>query len=158
MSYRKFSDQIESVLEQIPLEQSGCFRSYFQDAPETLLSTINVEKRNADRLLMEEHESADKVYILLSGTVRAIDYRVKGSAYEHARFAGMTILGAVECVFGVEKYMTTVVTVTPCTYLTMPRQLFENWIWQDLRRMRREMKRLSAYLLDDALVHDNHGI
>ena len=81
VSYRKFADQIENVLEQISQEQSECFRKYFQNAPETLLSTINVEKRNADRLLLEEHEPADKVYILLNGTVRAIDYRVKGSAY-----------------------------------------------------------------------------
>lgn len=148
MNCRIFSDQIENVLEQIPQKQAQAFRDYFQNAPESVLSAMSLEKRNADRILVEEHEPIEKVFILLSGTVRAIDYRVKGSAYEHARFSGVANLGSMECMFGIATYTTTLVTVTACTFATMPRQVFENWIWQDIGALRAEATRMRGYLLE----------
>ena len=148
MDHRKILEQIESILEQIPEAQREYFRKYFHNAPNSLLSTINIERRSANKILVEESEPIEKIYVLMKGTVKAIDFRVKGSTYEYARFEGVTILGSMECVFGIQNYMTTLITATPCTFLVIPRQTFESWIWSDTSALRIEAESMSSYLLE----------
>lgn len=148
MNQRKMEAQIEKVLAQIPENQAEYFRKYFNNAPDSVLGAIRLEKRIADRILAEENEPIEKIYILMEGTVRAIDYRVKGSAYEYARFNSITIFGSMECVFGIQNYMTTLVTASPCTFLVLPRQVFENWIWKDTNALRAEAESMRGYLLE----------
>ena len=148
MEYQKIIEQIENILEQIPQDQREYFKRYFQNAPGAVLRTLTIEKRAADKILVEENETVDKVYVLMSGTVRAVDYRVKGSAYEFARFDGVTLLGSMECFFGIDKYMTTLITTTACVLLSMPRQVFETWLWQDANALRAEAEKMRGYLLE----------
>ena len=148
MEQQKIKAQIEEILEQIPQEQADYFRRYFRNVPDAVMRTVAIEKRLPDKILLEEHDTADKVYILMSGTVRAVDYRVKGSVYEYARFQGVTVLGSMECFFGLEKYMTTLITATNCTFLTVPRTVFETWLWQDTDALRAEAEKMRSYLLD----------
>lgn len=148
MNQRVFSNQIEHVLGQIPAEQTAYFRNYFINAPDTVLGTLRLEQRGSDRILAEENEPIEQIYILMEGGVRAIDYRVKGSAYEYARFEGITILGSMECVFGIQNYMTTLVTASPCTFFVMPRQIYESWLWKDTNALRAEAQGMRTYLLD----------
>ena len=148
MDHRKLSEQIESILEQIPKEQVAYFRKYFHNAPNSLLSTINIERRSSNKILVEESEPIEKIYVLMKGAVKAIDFRVKGSTYEYARFEGVTILGSMECVFGIQNYMTTLITASPCTFLVIPRESFESWIWSDVSVLRIETESMSSYLLE----------
>lgn len=148
MEHQRLANQIEKILEQIPEEQGEYFRKYFHNAPNSVLSTINIERRSANRILVEENEPIEKIYVLMNGTVKAIDFRVKGSTYEYARFEGVTILGSMECVFGIQNYMTTLITASPCTFLVIPRQTFESWIWKDTNALRAETESMRGYLLD----------
>ena len=150
MDYQKTQEQIEGILEQMPEEQREQFRRYFQNAPAAVWSSINIEKRGPDKVLVEENERITKVYVLLNGTVRALDYRVKGSVYEFARFEPVVMLGSMECFFGIPRYMTTLLTVTSCTLLSMPRQVYEEWLWQDPCALRAEAESMRTYLLDRA--------
>ena len=148
MEQQKTRSQIEEILEQIPQDQADYFRKYFRNVPDAVMRTVAVEKRNADKILLEENDTADKVYVLMSGSVRAVDYRVKGAVYEYARFYGVTILGSMECFFGLDKYMTTLITAENCTFLAMPRAVFENWLWKDTDALRAEAEKMRSYLLD----------
>ena len=146
----KLESQIESILEQIPDMQVDYFRKYFINAPDSVLSAIRIEHRATNRVLAEENEPIEEIYILMEGVIRAIDYRVKGSAYEYARFEGVTVLGSMECVFGIQNYMTTLITASPCTLLAMPRQTYESWIWKDTNALRAEAQSMRGYLLDQS--------
>ena len=148
---KKLASPIEVILEHLPQEQEENFRKYFINAPDSVLSAIRIEKRSPNQVLAEEHEPIEKIYILMEGIVRAIDYRVKGSAYEYARFEGVTVLGSMECVFGIQNYMTTLITASACTLLVMPRQIYESWIWKDTNALRAEAQSMRGYLLDHTM-------
>ena len=148
MSHYRFSEEIERVLARINQDEAKKFRSYFETAPAEVLNLLTLEKRYADRYLVEEHETIERVYILLEGQVKAVDFRVKGSSYEYARFEGVSFLGSMECIFGETCYMTNIITVTPCTMVSLPRRVFENWISTDLDALRRETQNMRQTLLE----------
>ena len=150
MNHRRFSEEIERILNRIPQEEASKFRTYFESAPAEVVSRMSVEKRYADRYLVEESEPVERVFILVEGQVKAVDFRVKGSAYEYARYTPVSFLGTMECCFGQEQYATNLITVTPCTLVTIPRDVFENWLNSDLRAMQREMENMHWTLLENS--------
>ena len=150
MNHHRFSEEIERVLARISQTEEQKFRTYFETAPGDVLNLLSLEKRYADRYLVEESDPIDRIYILLEGQVKAVDFRVKGSSYEYARFDGVSFLGSMECVFGEECYMANIITVTPCTLVSLPRRSFENWINNDLAALRRETKMMRQTLLENS--------
>ena len=150
MNYQKFSKEIERVLTCISQEDAKKFRTYFETAPGDVMNLLSLEKRYADRYLVEEHEPIERIYILLEGQVKAVDFRVKGSAYEYAQFNGVTFLGSMECLFGEKCYMTNLITVTPCTLVSLPRKVFEDWICNDISALRREMQNIRTTLMENS--------
>lgn len=145
---KKIASQIKDILVRIPDNQEAYFRNYFSNAPDAVLNAIRIEKICQDHLLTEENEPIEKIYVLMEGVVKAIDYRVKGSAYEYARFEAVTVIGSMECVFGIQEYITTLVTSTPCTLLVIPRSVYESWLWEDTNALRAEAQSMRSYLLD----------
>ena len=150
MNYQRFSEEIERVLNRIPQEDAKKFRTYFETAPGEVVSRMSLEKRYADRYLVEESDPAERVYILLEGQIKAVDFRVKGSAYEYARFDPICFLGTMECCFGQSNYASNLITVTPCTLVAIPRNVFESWLNSDLPAMRREMENMRLHLLENS--------
>ena len=133
MNHHRFSEEIERVLTRLPQEEETKFRTYFENAPAEVLSMLSLEKRYADRYLVEESDPIDRIYILLEGQVKAVDFRVKGSAYEYARFDAVAFLGTMECMLGENQYATNLITVTPCTLVSLPRNVFDGWLAADLQ-------------------------
>ena len=143
-----FPKEIEHALRQIPEEHSDYIKDYFQDASEGLLTAITLETRKANRILVEENDRIEKVYALLEGQVKAVDFRVKGASYEFAVFAPVTLFGSMECLFGLEHYATTLVTDTACTLMSMPKVVFEKWLLSNPDAMKREAVSMRNYLLE----------
>ena len=143
-----FPKEIEHTLKQIPAEYSNYVAEYFRNAPESLLDAMTLETRKANRILVEENDRIEKVYVLLEGQVKAVDFRVKGTSYEFAVFSPATLFGSMECLFGLERYATTLVTATACTLLSMPKMVFESWLRSDAQAMQREARSMRDYLLE----------
>ena len=143
-----FPKEIEHILKQIPQEHSEFVKEYFQNAPEGLLSAMTLETRKASRILVEENDWIEKVYVLLEGYVKAVDFRVKGASYEFAMFGPVTMFGSMECLFGLERYATTLVTDTACTLVSIPKAAFEKWMMADPAAMRKEALNMRSYLLE----------
>lgn len=143
-----FSKEIEQILRQLPEEQSTYFKDYFRNAPEEVLSTMTLETRKINRLLAEENEFVEKVYVLLEGQVKAVDFRVKGTSYEYAHFGSVTMLGSMECLFDLDRYATTLMTHTACTLVSIPKAVFEKWLKSDPCVMLKETARMRDYLLE----------
>lgn len=143
-----FPKEIEQVLRKIPAVHGENFRDYFQNAPDELLNAMCLETRKTGRVLTEENEPIEKVYFLLEGEVKAVDYRVKGAIYEFAHFGPVTGLGSMECLFDLNNYMTTLVTVTSCTLVSVPRTIFETWVKNHAPTLLKETKNMQHYLLE----------
>ena len=143
-----FPKEIEHVLKQIPEEHSAYIKDYFQNAPEALLASMTLETRKANRILVEENDRIEKVYVLLEGYVKAVDFRVKGTSYEFAIFGPCTLFGSMESLFGLDKFAATLVTDTACTLLAMPKVSFESWMLSDANAMRKEAVSMREYLLE----------
>ena len=143
-----FPKEIEHALRQIPEEHSDHIKDYFQDASEGLLTAMTLETIKANRILVEENDRIEKVYALLEGQVKAVDFRVKGASYEFAVFAPVTFFGSMECLFGLEHYATTLVTDTACTLMSMPKVVFEKWLLSNPDAMKREAVSMRNYLLE----------
>ena len=148
MKQPNFPKEIEQILRKIPEFHGAYFRDYFQNAPDELLGARCLETRKTGRLMTEENEPIEKVYFLLEGEVKAVDFRVKGAAYEFAHFGPVTGLGTMECLFDLKNYMTTLVTVASCTLVSIPRTAFEAWVKNDAATLLKETKSMQRYLLD----------
>ena len=148
MRQPNFPKEIEQILRKIPEVHGEYFRDYFQDAPDELLGAMCLEIRKAGRLLTEENEPIEKVYFLLEGEVKAVDFRVKGAAYEFAHFGPVTGLGTMECLFDLKNYMTTLQTMDSCSLVSIPRAVFEGWVKNCAPVLLKETKSMQRYLLD----------
>ena len=143
-----FPKEIEQILRQIPEEQSTYVKDYFRNAPEDVLGTMTVETRKVNRLLAEENESIEKVYVLMEGQVKAVDFRVKGTSYEYAHFGPIAMLGSMECLFDLNRYATTLMTDSACTLVSIPKVNFEKWLNTDPHAMLKETASMRDYLLE----------
>ena len=148
MKQPNFPKEIEQILRKIPETHGEYFRDYFGNAPDELLGAMCLENRKAGRLLTEENEPIEKVYFLLEGEVKAVDFRVKGATYEFAHFGPVTGLGTMECLFDLKKYMTTLLTVENCTLVSIPRAAFEGWVKNSAPALLKETKSMQQYLLN----------
>ena len=111
--------------------KSEYLNNYLSNAPYWLIESLCVVKKPKDKLIVEENAKADTIYILVDGTVRAVDYRIKGVAYDYMWFYAVEVFGSMELFFNIPKYMTTLKTVTDCTFLVLSREQYRRWIWDD---------------------------
>ena len=148
MKELSFPKEIEHILKQIPEERSAYLKDYFQNAPDALLASMTLESRKSNRILAEENDRIEKVYVLLEGYVKAVDFRVKGTSYEFAVFGPGTLFGSMETMFNLDHFAATLVTDTACTLVSIPKITFENWLMGDANAMKKEARSMREYLLD----------
>lgn len=130
------------------MQKSEYLREYLKNAPYWVVETLVVAKKSKNTIIVEENAKADTVYILVEGTVRAIDYRIKGFAYDYMWFYPIEVFGAMELFFEKPQYMTTLMAVTDCTFLVLSREQYKRWVWNDNNALRMEFKSMGKYLLD----------
>ena len=130
------------------MQKSQYLREYLKNAPYWVVESLAVVKKKKDMVIVEENAKADTVYILVEGTVSAIDYRIKGFAYDYMWFYPIEVFGAMELFFEKPLYMTTLKAVTDCTFLVLSREQYKRWVWNDNNALRMECKSMGKYLLD----------
>ena len=150
MGEAKISSQlIHKLSPQLPTGVATYLKEYFQTAPDWLLSTLKPLKLKKNHIFIRESDPADTIYLLVSGIVKAIDFRFYGNAYDYMWFYPVNCFGGLEVLLEQTHYQTTLSTVTPCILLVIPRNLFEQWITQDIRVLRMEAKAMGSLLLEE---------
>lgn len=153
MVYQEITAQLEKVCTRIPREQADYIRKYLMNAPYWVIETMQLVKKDKNMVFIEENTPANYVYILLEGSIRAVDYRVKGFAFDYMRLEGVSIVGSMECYFKLFNYMTTLATTTPCTFLIISRKNYEKWIWDDKNALQMDVASMGAYLIEQTRVN-----
>lgn len=125
---------------------------YLSNAPYWILDSMQLVYKKKGTMFIEENTPVDYVYILLKGTVRAVDFRIKGVAYDYMWFEPCKTFGAMEIFYKIPLYMTTIMTVTDCTMLVLSKKNYERWIWDDKNALQMEIKSTGNMLLEQNLT------
>lgn len=124
------------------------FEEYFSSAPLWLMDSFRIVEMDKDVIFVRENAPADAVFFIGKGIIKAVDYRIYGIAFDFMRFEGLYAMGGMEVVMDQDTYRTTLQTVTPCTFVKIPRDKFAEWLSTDIRALKQEAKAIGEYLLE----------
>lgn len=134
-------------IEKLDGERREYLRGYFANAPEGLTDRFQLVRMPAGATFIQEGTPVEKVFILLEGKVSAVDYRVREAVYGFCQFYPIEVFGVMEILGKMDRYKTTLATLEPSVFLKISRELYENWICNDIHALRLEMTRMINYLL-----------
>lgn len=112
--------EADDVISRLSAKQQNYLNSYFTYAPESLKSSIQVVRMPAGTTFIQEGAPADKVFILLKGSVSAVDYRVRETVYGFCHFEPIEIFGTMEILGYMSHYKTTLATTQDSLFLKIP--------------------------------------
>lgn len=149
----KTNYRIEEVIDLINSLQGNekeYLNKYLENAPMWILDSFRIVHMEKDYVFIKEKTDVDTVYLLVNGIVKAIDYRIFGIAYDYMWFYPIKVFGVMEILLDLEKYMSTLITVTPCTMMVISKKKFEDWMRNDINALFLETKSMGTYLLEQA--------
>ena len=131
-------------------EKKKQFEEYFRTAPMWLMDTFVVEELEKGTIFVQEGEPADTVFLIGKGLIKATDYRIYGINYDFTVFDKVYAFGGMEVIIDLDKYQTTLQTVTKCTVLKIPKEGFKKWLDSDITALQQESRLMGEYLLEQA--------
>ncbi|MGB8451940.1 MAG: Crp/Fnr family transcriptional regulator [Anaerocolumna sp.] len=131
-------------------EKKDYLNRYLDNSPLWFLESMQIVRKEKNSIFIEENAEVDNVYILIDGVVRAIDYRICGIVYDYMWFYSVKVFGAMEILLKMEKYKTTLRTVTECTMIVISKSKFEKWMLNDIHALHIEIESMGSYLLEQA--------
>lgn len=81
------------ILSELPGDKLRQVYAHFKTAPQWLLEHISVVRFPPDTIFIREGQPACDVYVVASGTVKAVEYRVLGVQYDFIQFTKVYALG-----------------------------------------------------------------
>lgn len=142
--------QVEEVLNICEKSSREYLEHYLQEAPDWLLESFQVVSMKKGVTFIEEGKKLDKVYILLKGSIIAVDYRVRDMVYGFFCFHPIRVMGALEVIGEMKTYMTTLITTEKCVFLKTDSKQFEKWIRSDMNAFQMQTKEIGRYLTEQA--------
>ena len=137
-----------SVLGELPEEKKQQVYSHFKTAPDWVLDCLSVISMPADVVFIREGQPAGTVFMIASGAVKGIEYRILGIQYEFIHFTSVYSLGGMEAIMDLPFYKTTLKTIENCVVIQISRANFEKWIMSDIAALKYESKLMGEYLLE----------
>lgn len=142
--------EAEDVISKLSAKQQTYLNSYFTYAPESLKSSMQVVRMPAGTTFIQEGAPVDKVFVLLKGSVSAVDYRVRETVYGFCHFEPIEIFGTMEILGQMSHYKTTLATTQDSLLLKIPGDICRKWILNDVSALRMETERIIGYLLEQS--------
>ncbi|MSS64038.1 Crp/Fnr family transcriptional regulator [Velocimicrobium porci] len=142
-------NKILSVLEQVEGEQKQFLADFFRNAPVWLLEACNVIELDKGEIFIREKDEVQFIYILTKGRVKASDFRILGIVYDFCRYEAIEFFGGMEVFIDCNEYMTTLSTITPCQFIVMHKEKFQEWMRSDANALWIHTKNMTKYLLGE---------
>ena len=149
----KSEQKLEHVLpflKKIDQERREQFELYFRTAPEWLLESFSIEEMDKGTVFVREGEPVDTIFLVGDGIIKATDYRIYGIPYDFMLFKKVYAYGGMEILMDLDRYRSTLQTVTKCTMLKIPSVQFRKWMKTDIDALKQESKLMGEYLLEQA--------
>lgn len=145
-------NNLDNILPNIKIDpkRKEQLNEYFENAPAWIINCISVERMKKGRVFIREGEPVDVIYFIIDGLIKATDYRIYGIKFDFVLFSDVYAYGGMEVVLGLDKYRTSMQTVTDCIVLKIPKPQFAKWINSDFKALKHESKLMGEYLLEQA--------
>ena len=143
-------DKILELLGNIDRERKQQFYVYFANAPWWLIDSIVIEKIKKGKTFIREGSPVDTICFIGNGIIKATDYRIYGISFDFMLFTKVYAYGGMEVIMGMDKYRTSLQTVTDCIVLKIPKAQFSKWLKSDIQALSHESKLMGEYLLEQA--------
>lgn len=143
-------NKVMTLISSLSSDKKEYMNHYLRNAPRWFLESMQVVQKEKNNVFIEEGTRVDQVHLLIDGIVRAIDYRIFGIEYDYMWFYAIKAFGAMEILLKMDEYKTTLMTVTPCTFLVVPRNKFETWMFNDMNALHMELEDMGTSLLEQA--------
>lgn len=124
--------------------------AYFQSVPSWIIDSFSVEKMKKGKMFITEGRPVDYVYFVIDGLVKASDYRVCDIKFDFILFTDFYAFGGMEVLMDIERYRTSIETVTESIILKIPKKQFAKWMDTDPKALKYEAKLMGEYLLEQA--------
>lgn len=145
-----YLDKLLPFLKKLDKNRREQFYVYFKNAPVWILDSFIVEKIEKGRVFIRESEPVDAIYFIVDGLIKATDYRIYGIKFDFILFTDVYAYGGMEVIMRLDKYRTSLQTVTDCTVIKIPKSQFAKWMKTDIIALRHESKLMGEYLLEQA--------
>jgi CRP/FNR family cyclic AMP-dependent transcriptional regulator len=143
-------NKVIKLIDGLGEKEKAYLESFLENAPLWLLEAFQIVTIGKGKVIIQENDPAETVFILVKGMVKATDYRTFEVAYDFTWFYPVEVFGAMEFLMDLEHYKTTLITVTNCTFLKISKDQFAKWMVGDIHALRMQTKAMSVYLLDQA--------
>ena len=144
----KYLYQVLPFLNEIDKKKRERFEEYFYSAPVWLMDSFQIVELDAGVVFVKENTPVDTIYIIGRGMIKATDYRIYGITYDCMRFEGVYAMGGMEVIMDLDRYCTTLETVTPCTIVKIAKEKYARWLNSDIRALKLEAKIMGHYLFE----------
>ena len=142
----------------LPTETKEYFEHLFQEKSDIFLNSCKIITIKPNERFISTGEDLDKIWICMSGSVKAMEEFRSGETYIFTQFSAPEIYGEMEALAEIPKYRTSLVTVTECVFIVGSVDQYIAWLKQDpdilyertqhlLRRIMDEGRSNRAYLL-----------
>ncbi len=138
---------LSDILPEISGPAQDQFRQFLASAPAWLSGSVIHLRPNTT--FIKEGDGIDNVYMLLDGSVHAVDFRVMGADFHYMYFYPVMMFGSMELLLGMPGYRNTLVTSSCCEMVVIPASVLLNWLCQDPYAMMLETKRIISCLINE---------
>ena len=141
---------VAPFLKSVDKDRRVQFEHYFATAPLWLLESIIIEDMAAGTIFIREGEPADTIYFIGTGAIKATDYRIFGISYDFMMILNKVYAyGGMEVIMGLDRYRTTIQTVSRCVVLKIHRSQFKRWLNSDIVALKNESRLVAEYLHEE---------
>lgn len=113
--------KIENVKEEF-------FKELFKNAPQGLLDSCNVVTIKKDMRFVTTKENVNEIWVLLVGTVKALEEYISGDVYIFTRFNSPEVFGEMEAIADIPVFRASLIAEDDCVFVTVPVQAYLNYV------------------------------
>lgn len=139
---------LNEVKKQIAEDVYSSLIRFFEYCPKSVIESMRILTFKKNHNLISTYEDSGYVYVLLKGSLQAIEERVVDIPYSFTDVTPFDIVGDYELFTGIEGHYVTLKTVSEALCLQIPSNQYLYWIKQDahalFQRTQMLMKDLSV--------------
>lgn len=125
------------------------FLQMFSYASEKFLDNARIVKIKEGMRFVTAGEKIELVWILLKGQVKVVDEHISGDIYIFTKFNALEVFGEREGVGEVENFHASLVADTDCLFLTIPLNLYIEFLKENPEIFYNRVKKILRHTLDE---------
>lgn len=140
--------QILEELAKVQNAKKEFFQELFQEAPQELLDRCSIVTIKKDVRFVASRENVNKIWVLLSGTVKALEEYISGDVYIFTRFNAPEVFGEMEAVAEIPSFRASLIAETDCVFVTVPVSVYLQHLRNNSKVLYKRTQSMVKHVLD----------